>query len=81
MLIDPVASWTDFFYNKFTNGDSDNLNHQKKQYELASELGISQQQLSDYKKLNTLIPGLQELIETGQLKATTLDWRVEHGKD
>lgn len=44
--------------------ESDNLTPNKKQSDFASELGISKQQLSDYKKLNTLIPELQELVET-----------------
>jgi ParB family chromosome partitioning protein len=42
----------------------------KTQDDLASELGVSQQQLSDYKKLLTLIPELQQLIETNQLSPT-----------
>lgn len=51
--------------------ESDNLTPNKTQLDLADAVGISKQQLSDYKKLNTLIPDLQELIETGELKATT----------
>ena len=54
-----------------TKLDKDNLNQAKTQADLASQIGISQQQLQDYKKLNTLIPELQELVETGRLKATT----------
>jgi len=50
--------------------DTDNLNG-KTQKDLASDFGISQQQLQDYKKLLTLIPELQDLVETDQLSATT----------
>ncbi len=42
----------------------------KTQQDLSEELGISQRQLSDYKKLLTLIPELQSLIETNQLSPT-----------
>ena len=49
---------------------SDNLTHQKTQVDLANDIGISKQQLSDYKKLLTLIPEFQELIETGEMNAT-----------
>lgn len=40
------------------------------QSDLANQLGITQQQLGRYKKLTTLIPELQDLVETGELKAT-----------
>ena len=50
--------------------ESDNLTPNKSQLDLANQLEISKQQLSDYKKLNILIPELQELIEDGDLKAT-----------
>ncbi|MDQ0479788.1 hypothetical protein QOZ93_001530 [Hathewaya limosa] len=52
-------------------GQSDNLTHQKTQVDLAKQLAMSKQQLSDYKKLNELIPELQSLVETGDLKSTT----------
>jgi ParB-like chromosome segregation protein Spo0J len=53
--------------NRKSNGDNLNL---KTQEELSTELGISQRQLSDYKKLLTLIPELQQLIETDKLSPT-----------
>lgn len=40
------------------------------QEELAEQIGIDQRQLSNYKKLNDLIPELQSLIENGSMKAT-----------
>jgi len=49
------------------NGDNLNL---KTQSDLAETIGITQRQLSDYKKLNDLIPELQSLIESGSMKAT-----------
>ena len=49
--------------------DKDNLNLPT-QKNLASDLKISQQQLQDYKKLTNLIPELQDLIESNQMKAT-----------
>jgi ParB family chromosome partitioning protein len=49
--------------------DGDNLNP-KTQEKLAEDIGISQRQLSDYKKLLSLIPELQQLIETNQLSPT-----------
>jgi len=51
--------------------DRDNLHENKTQKDLAHELGISQRQLQDYKKLTNLIPELQELVESGELKGTT----------
>ncbi|QUH20214.1 hypothetical protein [Alkaliphilus sp. B6464] len=50
--------------------NKDNLGG-KTQKELAQQIGVTDQQLRDYKKLNMLIPELQELVETDQLKATT----------
>lgn len=50
-----------------SNKDNLNLLTQKN---LASDLKISQQQLQDYKKLTNLIPELQDLIESNQMKAT-----------
>nr|WP_259544961.1 hypothetical protein [Heyndrickxia oleronia] len=55
----------------FKKAESDNLTQLKTQSNFASELGISKQQLQDYKKLNQLIPDLQDLVEDGKLKATT----------
>lgn len=48
----------------------DNLHIQKSQKDLAEEFGVSQRQLSDYKKLLTLIPELQDSIESGTLSPT-----------
>ena len=41
------------------------------QTQMAENLGIGDRQLRDYKKLLTLIPELQDLVETDQLSATT----------
>jgi hypothetical protein len=43
----------------------------KNQKDLANELGIDATQLQNYKRLLTLIPELQELVEKDQLSATT----------
>ncbi|MFO1442826.1 ParB N-terminal domain-containing protein [Bacillus sp. Bva_UNVM-123] len=51
--------------------ESDNITQLKTQSDFAKELGISKQQLHEYKKLNELIPEFQELVEEGKLKATT----------
>lgn len=40
------------------------------QSDIAEELKISQRQLQDYKKLTTLIPELQQMVENGSMKAT-----------
>jgi len=50
--------------------EQDNLTVNKTQSDLAETIGISRQQLQDYKKLNDLIPELQSLIESGSMKAT-----------
>ncbi|OPD29750.1 hypothetical protein AL713_15860 [Clostridium botulinum] len=42
----------------------------KTQQDLANQIGIDQRQLQNYKKLNELIPELQSLVETGDLKST-----------
>ena len=49
--------------------ESDNLTL-KTQTDVATDLGISKQQSLDYKKLTTLIPELQTLIEQKELTAT-----------
>lgn len=43
----------------------------KSQKQLSDQLGISQDTLQNYKKLNELIPELQSLVESGALKSTT----------
>lgn len=43
----------------------------KTQDQLAYELGMTDVQLRNYKKLTTLIPEIQELVENNKLKATT----------
>lgn len=43
----------------------------KTQTELAGEVGLSTEQLRNYKKLLTLIPEIQGLVEGHQLSATT----------
>jgi transcriptional regulator with XRE-family HTH domain len=42
----------------------------KTQNDIAKELGISQDTLNNYKKLTTLIPELQDLIATGEVKSS-----------
>ena len=55
-------------YNKKeAHWNNSNLPTQK---DLADQIGIDQSQLINYKKLTTLIPELQDLIETDQIKAT-----------
>nr|WP_254904836.1 hypothetical protein [Clostridium tyrobutyricum] len=49
---------------------TDNLNG-KTQSDLAKQFNISQQQLQNYKKLTTLIPELQSMVEHDALKSTT----------
>lgn len=56
--------------NQFKNSLQDNLT--STQSDLASEINISRQQLQDYKKLTTLIPELQTMIENGSMKATNV---------
>lgn len=43
----------------------------KTQKQLAENLNIDRSQLINYKKLSNLIPELQTLVETNQLKGTT----------
>ena len=51
------------------NADVDNP-HGKTQKELAENIGVTQDQVKAYKKLLSLIPELQQLIETGEMSAT-----------
>ncbi len=48
----------------------DNLTLKYSQSDMAEELGITRQQLQDYKKLLNLIPKLQQMVENGSMKAT-----------
>ncbi|MCS6103605.1 hypothetical protein DWV12_07660 [Clostridium botulinum] len=41
-----------------------------RQANLASEIGLDERQLRNYKQLNDLIPELQQMIENGSMKAT-----------
>lgn len=52
-------------------GDQNNLGDQKTQKDLAKQLNITDEQLRNYKKLTTLIPELQTMVEHNDLKATT----------
>lgn len=52
------------------NRSSLNNSNLKSQKELASDIGLDQTQLINYKKLLTLIPELQSLIEDGELSPT-----------
>ncbi|KAA9007364.1 hypothetical protein F4V43_02435 [Paenibacillus spiritus] len=49
--------------------DANNFNL-KTQSELASEIGVSQQQLQNYKQLLNLIPDIQNLVERNKIKGT-----------
>ncbi|MCD3245271.1 ParB N-terminal domain-containing protein [Clostridium botulinum C] len=60
--------------NQYKNLNELNPNYSdeaKSQSDLAKQIGISQDTLLNYKKLNELIPELQSLVETGALKSTT----------
>lgn len=46
------------------------ISEPKTQKELAENIGVDERQLSDYKKLQKLIPELQDLIEEGEMKGT-----------
>ena len=51
-------------------GDGQNVPHQTNQSDLAEELNISPKHLRRFKSLLNLIPELQDLVETGELKAS-----------
>ena len=51
-------------------GEKNNSPHQKLQTDIANEIGLDKTQLRNYKKLLTLIPELQTLIETGEMPPT-----------
>lgn len=53
------------------NKDENNFVPNKSQSDLATQIGIDQRQLQNYKKLSNLIPELQSLVENEDLKATT----------
>lgn len=53
--------------NQYKVADTDNLNLAKTQSDLANQIGVSQQQLQDYKNL---IPELQSMVENEAIKAT-----------
>lgn len=55
--------------NQYAMPKQDNLTLPT-QSDMAEELGITRQQLQDYKKLLNLIPELQQMIENGSMKAT-----------
>lgn len=59
--------------NQYTDKelDQNNLGEAKTQQDLAKQIGVTDEQLRNYKKLNELIPELQSLVETGALKSTT----------
>lgn len=40
------------------------------QKDLATEIGLDERQLRNYKQLNDLIPELQTMVENGSMKAT-----------
>ncbi|SHK41713.1 hypothetical protein [Desulforamulus aeronauticus] len=61
----------DFYGNQFNKKESSNNFKTPNQEELAEQIGLTPQQLHNYKKLTTLIPELQDLVESNKLKATT----------
>ncbi|MBN1076065.1 hypothetical protein DVV91_17230 [Clostridium botulinum] len=50
--------------------DGNNFPPKSNQANLASEIGLDERQLRNYKQLNDLIPELQTMIENGSMKAT-----------
>lgn len=52
------------------NGDGHNVLHQKTQSELANEMGIDVRQFRRIKQLLKLIPELQDLVESDDMKPT-----------
>ncbi len=50
--------------------NSEIISEFKTQANLASEIGLDERQLRNYKQLNDLIPELQTMIENGSMKAT-----------
>ncbi|OLS37924.1 hypothetical protein BTR22_05285 [Alkalihalophilus pseudofirmus] len=47
-------------------GEGNNSSHDKTQKDLATEIGLDVKQLRNLKKLNTLIPELQDMVEDGE---------------
>jgi hypothetical protein len=47
----------------YESAEQNNFGQQKTQADIAHELNITTQQLRNYKKLLTLIPGLQDMVE------------------
>ncbi|MET3210069.1 UNVERIFIED_CONTAM: uncharacterized protein YkuJ [Paenibacillus sp. PvR008] len=56
---------------KDKSAEQNNFGQQKTQEDIANDLNITTQQLRNYKKLLTLIPELQDMVEDQELKATT----------
>lgn len=54
--------------NQYINKELDGNNF--RQANLASEIGLDERQLRNYKQLNDLIPDLQQMVENGSMKAT-----------
>ncbi|MDY2728558.1 MAG: hypothetical protein SOV35_00550 [Clostridium sp.] len=51
-------------------GDRKNFADQFSQNDLSEDLGLTTRQVQNYKSLLNLIPELQDLVETGELKAS-----------
>lgn len=58
-------------YNGNHKSKDMNNSYAKSQKQLAADLGIDQTLITRYKKLNNLSPELQDLVESGEVKATT----------
>ncbi|AJW69184.1 hypothetical protein PPE_05515 [Paenibacillus polymyxa E681] len=50
------------------------MTQQKTKTDIVQELGITKQQLHNYKKLLKLIPELQDMFEDQELKAMTISF-------
>ncbi|WP_315114499.1 hypothetical protein [uncultured Clostridium sp.] len=57
--------------NQYKKAEPNNSDVVRTQRQLAEQIGVNQDTLLNYKKLNDLIPELQSLVENGTLKATT----------
>ncbi|KAF6625667.1 hypothetical protein [Paenibacillus sp. F4] len=63
--------------NQHTDRESNNFNpYAKKQTDIAQELGITKQQLHNYKKLLTLIPELQDMVVVTTIRSLDIGRKV-----
>ena len=57
--------------NQHTDRSGNNFQSSKTQDDLAAEFEMSKRQMANYKSLTTLIPELQDAVQTGKITATT----------